>query len=482
MATDTPRKALLPVVFSASSIVLLLAATACFLGSFVLPIRYPELAEMLRRNLQVLGSALLSLAVISILFRPWLTRLAQRIGIRSRVLLPREGVVYLGIMLVIAVGALTGGNPDTGNMLLLVFGMMAGPFVFNGWVVVVMLARVSVSRSLPLAAQAGSYFSVEVSLENGKKYLSSRLVEVRDVVEGNRLREEPAVTFVRVGPGDQRSGQYELCIRKRGVYQFGPLRISSRFPLGIGERGYSIPDRRELVIHPALGHLLPAWKRRERQLAESVNHANARMGIFDDEFRSIRGFRPGDSRRAIHWRSTARHGQLMVKEHQQHREADLIVLLDFFATPEFTEDLQEIAVSLVATLCVEQTRHASSGTYRLAIAGRELQTLEVAGAGRFRDAALVALSVCQVSPRAGLASMMLAVCQGPISAGSRFVLITPRPEAATLLSEAIARDAMKNEIQLTSRLMILKCDRATLSDVFAPAAEADISAGGDQNA
>ena len=132
-------------------------------------------------------------------------------------------MVYLGIMLVIAVGALTGGNPDTGNMLLLVFGMMAGPFVFNGWVVVAMLARVSVVRDLPAAAQAGSFFTVEIALQNGKRFLSSRLVEVRDVVEGHRLHEEPAVTFVRVGPGEQRSGQYQLCIARRGLYQFGPL-------------------------------------------------------------------------------------------------------------------------------------------------------------------------------------------------------------------------------------------------------------------
>jgi len=471
MAPDTPRKSFIPIVFSAGGIVQLLAAGACFLGAFVLPTNYPEFGATSRNILLILGSVLLTSAVLSILLRPWLSRLAQRIGIRSRVLLPREGMVYLGIMLVIAVGALTGGNPDTGNMLLLVFGMMAGPFVFNGWVVVAMLARVSVVRSLPAAAQAGSFFSVEIALQNGKRFLSSRLIEVRDVVAGHRLREEPAVTFVRVGPGEGRSGQYQLCIARRGLYQFGPLRISSRFPLGIGERGHSVAGRAELVIHPVIGRLLPGWKRRERDMAESASLANARMGIFDDEFHSIRGYRSGDNPRAIHWRSSARHGQFMVKEHQQHREADLIVLLDFFATSEFTETLQEQAVSLAATLCVEQTRQTASGTYRLAVAGRELQSLEVSGAGRFRDAALRTLAVCQVSPKAQLASMMLAVCQGPISAGSRFVLITPRPEAAKLLSEAIARDAMQNEVLLTSRLMILKCDQMTLSEVFAPVAE-----------
>ncbi len=62
--------------------------------------------------------------------------------------------------------------------------MMAGPFVFNGWVVVAMLSRITVSRTSPPTAQAGTWFSVEITLRNSKKFLSSRLVEVRDLVEG----------------------------------------------------------------------------------------------------------------------------------------------------------------------------------------------------------------------------------------------------------------------------------------------------------
>lgn len=57
----------------------------------------------------------------------------------------------------------------------------------------------------------------------------------------------------------------------------------------------------ELLVYQAIGRLLPGWKRRERELAESSNRANSRLGIFDDEFHSIREYRPGDNPR--HWRS-----------------------------------------------------------------------------------------------------------------------------------------------------------------------------------
>lgn len=161
----------------------------------------------------------------------------------------------------------------------------------------------------------------------------------------------------------------------------------------------------------------------------------------------------------------------MVKEHQQHREAELIVLLDLFAAPELTDELVEQTVSLAATLCVEQTRHASAGLYRLAIAGRKLVNLEVTGASRFRDAAMRALAVCETHAKASLAEMLMAVCQGHISANSRFVLMTPRPEAARLLSESIARESMKNEVQLTSRLLILPTTAEAIRDVFVMADE-----------
>ena len=149
------------------------------------------------------------------LLRPWLSVIAQKFGIRSRMLLPREGIVYLGIMLIIAIAALTGGNPDTGNMLLLIFGMMAGPFVFNGWVVVAMLTRVKVSRHLPVVRCCGSWFSVEIRLKNEKRLsvvAAGRGSGCR--FRDEKVRDEGKVVFVRVAPGEQRSAHYDVRISR----------------------------------------------------------------------------------------------------------------------------------------------------------------------------------------------------------------------------------------------------------------------------
>lgn len=467
MSTIESKLTSVPISFSANNVLQLLAALACFLAALVLPANFPELDGPPKIFLLALGGVFLALIGLSVMLRPWLTRIAQKVGFRSRMLLPREGIIYLGMMLVIAIAALTGGNPDTGNMLLLIFGMMAGPFVFNGWVVMGMLSRVHVSRHLPVSVAADTYFSVEIRLKNEKRLLSSRLVEVRDVIQGKKLRDEARVVFVRVAPGEQRSAHYDICIARRGLYQFGPMRLSSRFPLGIGERGHVVSTSDEVIVHPKIGRLLPAWKRREQELAETASRANGRIGLFDDEFHGIREYRSGDNPRSIHGRSSARHGHFMVKEHEQHREADLIVLLDLYSVADFPEELQELAISLAATICVEQTRQSSSGHYRIMIAGKELSNVESSGAGRFRDAALKELALCESSPKAQLASMLLSVCQGPLAPNSRFVLITPRPAAAKLLADSIAQENLRHEQQFTGRLMIVTADETTLNATLA---------------
>jgi len=467
MSTAGSKRTYIPISFGASNVLQLMAAMACFLAAFVIPATFPEFRGNSKFLLLALGCGFVSLAAISVMLRRWLSVIAQKFGIRSRMMLPREGLVYLGIMLIIAIAALTGGNPDTGNMLLLIFGMMSGPFVFNGWIVVAMLARIKVSRHLPESVAAGSWFSVEIILKNEKRFLSSQLVEVRDSIEGRDIRDEGKVVFVRVAPGDERSAHYDVNIARRGQYRFGPLRMSSRFPLGIGERGYLVSDVDEVIVHPKIGRLLPAWKRRERELAETTSRANARLGLFDDAFHGIREYRSGDNPRAIHWRSSARQGQFMVKEHEQHRDAEMIVLLDLCASADFPETLQERAISLAATICAEQTRHTSSGRYRLMIAGKDLHNIECTGSSRFCEQALRELALCESSPRSQLATMLLAVCQSPLDPNSRFVLITPRPETARLLADSIAQENLKHEQLFIGRLMILAADDPTLDTLLA---------------
>ncbi|MGH7128832.1 MAG: DUF58 domain-containing protein, partial [Planctomycetaceae bacterium] len=244
----------------------------------------------------------------------------------SRMRVPRPGLVYLVIMTVLLIGSMIGRS----NMLMLVFALMAGPFVLNGWVIYSMLRRMRIARRLPRRAMAGEPVFVEITLENHKRLLSSWLIVVTDAIRHREEHLKGTAVFSRVPPRAERTGRYEVRLMRRGLYRFGPLYVSTRFPLGLVERGRSNADGGELLVHPRIGRLAPAWRREQLLAAELVQRRQRRQGVFDDEFHALRDYRWGDNPRAIHWRTSARRNELQVREFHQSRDQDLVVLLDLW--------------------------------------------------------------------------------------------------------------------------------------------------------
>ncbi|MEQ9408022.1 MAG: DUF58 domain-containing protein [Fuerstiella sp.] len=452
---------------TAGALTQLLAAVACFLGAFVLPYTTQEFRGVSRVVLILLGVGMLVLGIGNVLLGRQLSRLLVRAGKRSRVVVPREGIGYLAIMLTLAVGALLGHR----NMPLLVFGMMAGPFILNGWIVYGMLKSVSVRRNVADRASVGEVVLVEVRVANAKKLLASHLLEVRDQISGpgttKKNRDvEGIVTFVRVPPRQHRAGRYQVRFAERGRYRFGPARISSRFPLGIGERGQLLSDTSDVIVHPEVGRLLPAWQKLQKELAESSHRVWSRPGLFDDEFHRIREYRDDDNPRSIHWRSTARHGELMIREYQQNRQASSLVLLDLPQLSSWKAAETETAISLAATICVEQSRAASGSHYLLGIAAADVQIITSRVPGGFREQALDALAVCQPSGNADLQSLLLAVLDTCSLAGERLILITPRPQQARHAVDAASAQLASERLDLAAHTSIVEASAPAMEQVF----------------
>src|SRR5688572_28025716 len=82
--------------------------------------------------------------------------------------MPREAAVFLGIMFMLFMGALLGRS----NMLVLVFGLMAGSFIMNGSIMLNMLWMTRATRTLPVRVMAGQVFSVDLTLSNAKWFIS----------------------------------------------------------------------------------------------------------------------------------------------------------------------------------------------------------------------------------------------------------------------------------------------------------------------
>ena len=355
---------------------------------------------------------------------------------RNRVLLPKQGLVYLLIMAVLFVGSLLGRT----NMLMLVFAMMTGPFVLNGWITFSMLKRMSIARRTPPRAMAGEPVSVEVELTNGKRVLSAWLMTVTDRIQNRRERLGANVVFARVPPRSRRSAPYQLRLMQRGKYTFGPIQVTTRFPLGLVERGLVFAQYDDIIIHPRLGKLSSAWKREHLLATELVHRRRLRRGVFDDEFQSIREYRWGDNPRAIHWRTSARRNEVMVREFHQSRDQDLVVLLDLWKpvpTGATERDRVELAVSLAATICVAQMRQSRDCRIALFAAGREFTRWEGYAGPVGIESLLDTLALVESSSTPDI-DELAREARARSSPNTSLILISPRPQRSSAIGAAPA--------------------------------------------
>lgn len=285
--------------------------------------------------------------------------------------IPLEGWIYLAIMFVLFTSAMLTKQ----NTLLLVFAFMAGPFVINGWMTFGMLQAARVQRQAPLRVMQGELFPVELTLNNSRPFFALWMMSIRDEIQHPRDDLDATVLFSRVSPRSLQSGQYELRLSQRGRYRLGPLRASSRFPLGLVERSRIFPVTGQILVYPRIGRISPNWRLKLVGATELVSRNQPHRGVFQDEFHRLREFRSGDNPRAIHWRSTARRGELILREFHQNREHTLAIVLDLFRPPSPTPanfESAELALSFVASLLVERGRQCRDGFLTLVASGSQV--------------------------------------------------------------------------------------------------------------
>ncbi len=401
--------------------------------------------------------------MVAAYFRP---QSAQSSGGRTRHLrrFPQPGIIYLVIMMVLFVGAIIGQS----NMLILVFALLTGPFVMNGWTTFSMVQRTALARRIPGNAMAGDPIGVEILLENRKRFLSSWLMSVTDRISGPGQTLEGRVLFARVGRKSRQRGVYQIQLFQRGRYTFGPLQVVTRFPLGLVERGLMFHQADEMLVYPRVGRLTSAWKRDNLLGSELSRHARSQRSVFDDEFHRIREFRHGDNPRDIHWRTSARHNALMVREYRPSRERHLLLLVDLWQPRDANDDARsrvELAVSLTATIGVQQMRESLDSRIHLALAGAQFFVWEAQSGPSTIEPFLEKLAVADAGP-APDSMRLLETLQEQRHRSTRTLLISTRPGAQRWLDE-LRREM--TEIQLGDELghiRVTEADPAAVAPFF----------------
>jgi uncharacterized protein (DUF58 family) len=346
---------------------------------------------------------------------------------------------------------------------------MAGSFILNGWITFSMLKRLTAERSLQRRVMAGEPFSVELMLINPKWWFTAWLMSVRDKVDNGRESLHPEVLFARIPRRSRKTGLYQLRLSQRGKYTFGPLQINSRFPLGLVERGVVLTHPAEILVYPRIGHLTPSWRRQVLIATQPISFAQSRGGTFDDDFHRIREYRPGDDIRAIHWRTTARRNEIMVREFRESRDRHLILLLDLFlpkSASEAQRERLEYAISLAATMCNEQMLSGRDTAIHFAANGTPFQ--EWGGSFDYggRDELFDLLALLRPNSRANM-EVLLEVALREQTSRSRTVLVTPMAARAEQWDAAIARHQQSetNHVAIEPPQLVV-ADPQQLASVF----------------
>ncbi|MET1043418.1 MAG: DUF58 domain-containing protein [Microbacteriaceae bacterium] len=140
---------------------------------------------------------------------------------------------------------------------------------------------------------------------------------------------------------------------RRGVVTVGPVRTVRADPVGLVRREILFSGSAELFIHPRTIALPSTTTGLIRDLEGSPTRD---LTSSDISFHALREYTPGDERRNIHWKSTAKTGTYMVRQFEESRRSHLVIALSL-ADADFASDGEfELAVSVAASLGVRAIR------------------------------------------------------------------------------------------------------------------------------
>ncbi|KPI05082.1 protein of unknown function DUF58 [Actinobacteria bacterium OV450] len=185
--------------------------------------------------------------------------------------------------------------------------------------------RVSGNRRLtPMRVAAGSEARVQLRMENVSR-LPTGLLMLQDRVP-YVLGPRPRFVLDRVEPGGRREVSYRVRSDLRGKYPLGPLQLRLTDPFGLVELTRSFSTYDTLTVIPRTEALAPV-----RLTGETSGYGDGgrrSLALAGDDDVIPRTYRRGDDLRRVHWRSTARYGELMVRREEQPQRSRATVLLD----------------------------------------------------------------------------------------------------------------------------------------------------------
>lgn len=310
-------------------------------------------------------------------------RVRRRRPVPEGIRITTVGLWYVLLSVLVAIAATNTGN----NSLYTVMSVMLAVLILSG-----VLSRENV-RGLAIELQppgevfANRPFTLGFSLANRSR-LAPRWFLLFSV---SRSAQPMLVPYL---PKKGRSvGQIEMMIRARGRQSFPHAHVSSLFPFGFFRKGVRYPADLELLVFP---ELFPAAVSSRHEAKQPHGDEASRRAGWGHGLHSLRPFRHGDDPRGIHWKQTARTGNMVYMERESELSRRLAILFDNGVGELKDDDARLRFERLVSEAATSAVDHLARG-YEVELVTRD-RVLTFAGGPRQRLAILETLALVETRP------------------------------------------------------------------------------------
>ncbi|MRX42776.1 DUF58 domain-containing protein [Agromyces sp. Q22] len=246
------------------------------------------------------------------------------------------------------------------ELAILGWGAVVALAAASAWLVGRGAGAIELTLPVPRVAVGESAEARLVAHNPGRRRFSGARIEIP---VGRRVVSRFVPALPRGGTFDERVA---IPTERRGVVEVGPVRTVRADPVGLMRREIVWSDVRMLHVHPrtiAVSALSTGF------LRDLEGSPTRDLTASDIAFHALREYQPGDDRRYIHWRSSAKTGTFMVRQFEETRRSRLMVLLDLAADAYEDEEDFELAVSVAASIGARAIRDARSLAF--VVSGRE---------------------------------------------------------------------------------------------------------------
>ncbi len=210
---------------------------------------------------------------------------------------------------------------------------------------------IDVARELhPPRVHAGTPSRIDLRVRNLGR-LRAPVLNLRDGVSGTHGANLIVPPLAAEGVA---RAAYRLPTERRGILTVGPLEVMLSDPFGLTNVTMQASGVSELTVYPHIDDIAPVPQTTGNDPMAGAEHPNA-LGRNGEDFYALRQYVVGDDLRRVHWPSTARHDELMVRQDELPWQGRATVLLDVRSSTNNAESI-ELVISAGASIVTANAR------------------------------------------------------------------------------------------------------------------------------